>query len=84
MIYHFEGHSLDAARRELRCGDQLVDLEPQVFDLLHYLLRHRGRVVSKDELIADIWNGRVVSDSTLSSRISALRRAVGDSGGARR
>ena len=80
MIYHFEGHSLDTARRELRRGEQLVALEPQVFDVLQYLLRHRGRVVSKDELVAGVWNNRVVSDSTLSSRISALRHALGDSG----
>ncbi len=80
MIYHFEGHSLDTARRELRRGEQLIALEPQVFDVLQYLLRHRGRVVSKDELVAGVWNNRVVSDSTLSSRISALRHALGDSG----
>ena len=80
MIYTFEGHSLDSERRELRRGDDIVAVEPQVFDLLQCLIGHRGRVVSKDELLAEVWNGRIVSESTLSSRISALRHAVGDSG----
>ena len=56
-------------------------VEPQVFDLLVYLIESRGRVVSKDDLIAAVWGGRIVSDSTLTSRINAARKAVGDSGG---
>ena len=80
MIYIFEGHSLDSERRELRRGDAVVAVEPQVFDLLQCLISHRGRVVTKDELLADVWRGRIVSESTLSSRIAALRHAVGDSG----
>lgn len=59
-------------------------MEPQVFDLLVHLVRNRDRVVSKDDLIASVWRGRIVSDSTLSSRINAARRAVGDSGEAQR
>lgn len=55
-------------------------VEPQVFDLLVYLVRHRDRVASKDDLIAAVWDGRIVSDSTLTSRINAARRAIGDSG----
>lgn len=55
-------------------------MQPQVFDLLLYLIRHRDRVVNKDELIAEVWNGRVVSDSTLTSRINAVRKAIGDDG----
>ena len=55
-------------------------LEPQVFDVLEYLIRNRERIVSKDDLIADVWDGRVVSESTLSSRLTAVRQAVGDSG----
>jgi TolB-like protein/cytochrome c-type biogenesis protein CcmH/NrfG len=77
----FEDHTLDVERRELRSGAEPVALEPQVFDLLVYLLLNRDRVVSKDDLIASVWGGRIVSDSTLTSRINAARKAVGDSGG---
>jgi pimeloyl-ACP methyl ester carboxylesterase/DNA-binding winged helix-turn-helix (wHTH) protein len=76
----FENHCLDIERRELRRGAELVSLEPQVFDLLVYLVQNRDRVVSKDDLIASVWGGRIVSDSTLTSRINAARKAVGDSG----
>ena len=55
-------------------------MEPQVFDILVYLIANRDRVVSKDDLIASVWGGRIVSESTLTSRINAVRRAVGDSG----
>ncbi len=55
-----------------------------MFDLLVYLLENRDRVVSKDDLIASVWGGRIVSDSTLTSRINAARKAVGDSGGEQR
>jgi TolB-like protein/Tfp pilus assembly protein PilF len=77
----FADHVLDSDRRELRRGDRLVALEPQVFDLLVYLMENRERVVSKDDLIASVWGGRIVSDSTLTSRINAARKAIGDSGG---
>jgi adenylate cyclase len=73
---------LDADRRELRRGGDPVAIEPQVFDLLVYLLANRDRVVSKDELIAEVWHGRIVSDSTLTSRVNAARAAVGDNGAA--
>jgi TolB-like protein len=76
----FDDQVLDADRRELRRGAELIAVEPQVFDLLVHLVRSRDRVVSKDDLIASVWGGRIVSDSTLSSRINAARRAVGDSG----
>jgi TolB-like protein len=76
----FKDHELDTDRRELRRDDALVALEPQVFDLLVFLIENRDRVVSKDDLIAAVWNGRIVSDSTLTSRINAARKAVGDSG----
>jgi pimeloyl-ACP methyl ester carboxylesterase len=76
----FENHVLDADKRELRRGSQLIALEPQVFDLLLYLIQNRDRVVSKDDLIASVWGGRIVSDSTLASRINAARKAVGDNG----
>src|SRR5262249_55600382 len=58
----------------------LIALQPQVFDLLEYVIRNRERVVSKDDLLAAVWNGRIVSESTLSTRINAARNAIGDSG----
>jgi TolB-like protein/cytochrome c-type biogenesis protein CcmH/NrfG len=76
----FSNHILDTDRRELSCGICAVGVEPQVFDLLVYLLENRDRVVSKGDLIDKIWSGRSVSDSTLTSRINAARKAVGDSG----
>jgi TolB-like protein len=80
LIYRFENYSLDAERRELRRAGRLVRLEPQIFDLLEYLICNRERVVSKDDLIAGVWQGRIVSDSTLTSRINAARAVVGDNG----
>ena len=80
MLYLFEDCALDTDRRELRCGAAEVAVEPQVFDLLEYLIRNRERVVSKDDLIASIWHGRIVSESTLTTRITAARNAIGDSG----
>src|SRR5688572_29769882 len=71
---------LDADRRELRRGSEMIEVEPQVFDLLLYLVQNRDHVVSKDDLIAAVWGGRIISDSTLQSRINAVRKAVGDSG----
>jgi DNA-binding winged helix-turn-helix (wHTH) protein len=79
-LFRFENFSLDADRRELRRGGELVPIEPQVFDLLVYLIRNRDRVVTKDDMIAAVWGGRVVSESALTNRINAARAAVGDSG----
>jgi len=76
----FDNHTLDTDRRELRRGSMPIAVEPQVFDLLIYLVQNQHRVVSKDDLIASVWGGRIVSDSTLTSRINAARKAVGDSG----
>ena len=76
----FADHTLDTDRRELHRGAESIAVEPQVFDLLIYLVQNRDRVVSKDDLIASVWDGRIVSDSTLTSRINAARKAVGDSG----
>jgi pimeloyl-ACP methyl ester carboxylesterase/DNA-binding winged helix-turn-helix (wHTH) protein len=78
--YLFENQILDASRRELRRDGELIALGPQVFDLLLYLMQNRDRVVTKDDMIASIWEGRIVSDSTLDSRINAARKAIGDSG----
>jgi pimeloyl-ACP methyl ester carboxylesterase/DNA-binding winged helix-turn-helix (wHTH) protein len=71
---------LDTGRRELRRGSGLIEAEPQVFDLLLYLIENRDRVVSSGELFDTVWQGRIVSLSTLTSRINAARRAIGDSG----
>ena len=78
MIYKFEDFSLDTDRQELFRGKDRVAIEPQVFDLLHYLVRNRHRVVSKDDLIAAVWKGRIISESTLTSRITAVRHAITD------
>jgi TolB-like protein len=80
MRFQFGDHVLDPERRELSRGGEPVSVEPQVFDLLLHLIRHRDRVVSKDELIATVWKGRIVSESAIDSRIKAARRAVSDNG----
>jgi TolB-like protein/cytochrome c-type biogenesis protein CcmH/NrfG len=80
MQFLFADHVLDPDRRELRRGPKLIDVEPQVLDLLIYLVQNRDRVLSKEDLIASIWGGRIVSDTTLTSRVYAARKAVGDTG----
>src|SRR5947209_3926580 len=80
LLYLFEDYVLDSDRRELRHGPALVAMAPQVFDLLEFLIRNRERVVSKDDLIASIWDGRIVSESALSTRINAARCAINDTG----
>ena len=80
MRYLFEDYALDTDRRELRRGPVLVGIAPQVFDLLVHLVRHRDRVVSKDDLLASVWHGRIVSESALFNRINAARHAIGDTG----
>jgi adenylate cyclase len=82
--FAFEDQLLDPERRELRRGTEAVAMEPQVFDLLLYLVQNRDRIVSKDDLIAGVWGGRIVSESTLTSRVTAVRKAIGDSGAAQR
>ena len=76
----FGDFEIDTARHELRRAGAVVHIEPQVFDLIVHLVRNHDRIVSKDELIDAIWQGRIVSEAALSSRISAARRALGDSG----
>jgi pimeloyl-ACP methyl ester carboxylesterase len=80
LQYRFEGYALDTDRRELRRGAALLPVAPQVFDLIEYLIRNRERVVSKDDLLAAVWGGRIVSESALTTRINAARAAIGDSG----
>ena len=80
MNFRFGEHEVDLVRQELRCAGAVVPVEPQVFDVLTHLLRHRDRIVGKSELFDVVWQGRIVSDAALNSRISAARRAVGDDG----
>jgi adenylate cyclase len=76
----FEDHVLDVDRRELRRGAQQIPVGPQVFDLLVYLVQNRERVVTKDDLLDAVWSGRFVSESNLTTRINAARKAIGDTG----
>src|SRR5215831_10732474 len=80
LNFRFADFEIDVARQEVRRAGATVHVEPQVFDLVVHLIRNRDRIVSKDELFEAIWQGRIVSEATLSSRISAARRALGDSG----
>jgi TolB-like protein/cytochrome c-type biogenesis protein CcmH/NrfG len=80
MQFVFAGCVLDGDKREFTRHAEPIAMEPQVFDLLLYLLQNRDRVVSRDDLITAIWNGRIVSESTLSTRITAARKAIGDTG----
>jgi len=78
--YFFADCVLDSVRRELHRGSDAVPTAPQVFDLLDYLIRNRERVVSKDDLVNAIWNGRIVSDAALTTRLNAARSVIGDTG----
>ena len=80
MRYLFEEFAFDTDRRELRRGADVVSIAPQVFDLLDYLIRNRERVVSKDDLISAIWNGRIVSDAAVTTRLNIARGLIGDTG----
>jgi DNA-binding winged helix-turn-helix (wHTH) protein len=80
LRYLFEDCALDTDRRELRRGGAIVAVPPKVFDLLHYLVSNRERVVSKDELISTVWDARIVSDAAITTRLNVARRAIGDSG----
>ena len=80
MQFVFEDYVLDPERRELTRGSEAIAIGPQVFDLLLYLVQNREHVVSKDDLLDAVWGGRIVSESTLTSHINAVRKAIGDSG----
>lgn len=80
MRYRFIDCELDIDRHELRRADMLIDLEPQVFELLKVLIANRQRVVTKEELLAVVWKGRIVSDAAMTTRMNAARCAVGDTG----
>ena len=80
MRYLFDDYTLDTERRELHRGAEIVPVTPQVFDLLAYLIHNRERVVSRESLIHAIWDGRIVSDAAVTTRLNAARSAIGDSG----
>jgi TolB-like protein len=76
----FADHTLDTDTRELSRGGETIAVQPLVFDLLIYLIENRDRVVTREDLLAALWGGRTVADSTLATHVNAARRAVGDSG----
>src|SRR5262245_27312752 len=80
MRFSFENRVLDTDTLELLSDDEPVELEPQVFAVLAHLLRHRERVVTKEELLDEVWGDRFVSESALTTRIKQARQAVGDNG----
>src|SRR5690242_16065085 len=80
LLFRFENFLLDCGRRELRRDSDLIPIEPKVFDLLAHLVHNRERVVSRDDLIASVWDGRIVSESALATCINAARASVGDNG----
>jgi pimeloyl-ACP methyl ester carboxylesterase/DNA-binding winged helix-turn-helix (wHTH) protein len=83
-IWRFDDFILDTQRYELRSGDEVIRVEPQVFDVLTMLLRHHDRFVTKEELFDSVWGGRFVGEAALTSRIKAARRALGDDGESQR
>ena len=80
MRYRFSNFEMDTDRLEFRTKGEVQPLEPQVFDILRHLVKNADRLVSRDELIAAVWDGRIVSDATIGARINAVRKAVGDDG----
>jgi predicted ATPase/class 3 adenylate cyclase/DNA-binding winged helix-turn-helix (wHTH) protein/pimeloyl-ACP methyl ester carboxylesterase len=84
VIFEFDEFELDTERFELRRGGETCHVEPQVFDVLRYLVEHRDRVVPKEELLDNVWGDRFVSESALTSRVKAARQALGDTGRAQR
>src|SRR5260370_7310652 len=80
LRFLFEIYCLDADRRELACGWELIAIGTKVFDLLLYLVQNRDQVVTRDDLLQAVWRGRIVSESTLTSHVNAVRKAIGDTG----
>ena len=78
-LFRFDDFELDVRRRELYRGDEIIALQPKVFEMLVYLLRNTDRVVSKSELLDEVWRGTLVTDNVLAQAASALRKALGDS-----
>ena len=80
MKYQVAEYIIDTARYRISSGDAAIPAEPKVFDLLVYLIRHRDRVLSREELFQEVWDGREVSDATLSNHVKSARKILGDSG----
>src|SRR5258706_15295374 len=80
MIYQFGPFELDIAAIELRNGESRLNIEPQVFAVLALLIENRDRLVTKEEIIEKVWDGRIVSDAALASRVKSARQALGDDG----
>src|SRR5439155_4292461 len=84
LRYLFEDYALDTDQRQLSRGADVIGVAPQAFDLLIFLIRNRERFVSKDEVIAAVWDGRIITDAALTTRLYVARSAVGDTGGGQR
>lgn len=80
MIYRFDNFELDTKKFELRKDGDAVHVEPQIYDFLYFIIQHEGRVVTRDEIIEGVWNGRIVSDTTISSCVKSARKILGDDG----
>src|SRR6187397_126952 len=80
MKYQIAEYTVDTARYRITSRDAVIPAEPKVFDLLVYLIRHRDRVLSREELFREVWDGREVSDATLSNHVKSARKVLGDSG----
>ena len=80
MKYQVAAYTIDTARYRISSGDAVIPAEPKVFDLLVYLIRHRDRVLSREELFKEVWDGREVSDATLSNHVKSARKILGDNG----
>src|SRR5689334_24723935 len=80
MKYQVAEYLIDTARYRISHGETVLPAEPKVFDLLVYLIRHRDRVLSREELFKEVWDGREVSDATLSNHVKSARKVLGDSG----
>lgn len=80
MLYRFDSFEVDSEKFELRKDGVVQHVEPLVFDLIHYLVQNPDRVLTRDEIIDEIWDGRIVSETTISSCVKSARKALGDSG----
>ena len=80
MVYQFNQFTLDTNQYQLSLSDKPISIEPLVFDLLVYLIEHRGRVVTREELLDNLWKGKVVTDAALGARLKDARKVVQDSG----
>jgi DNA-binding winged helix-turn-helix (wHTH) protein len=80
LRYLFEDFALDTERRELLRGSTVIPIEPKVFDLLAYMIENRERVISRDDLLRSVWDGRIVSEAAQTTCINGARRALADSG----